>query len=158
PCQSTNGRPSVNFSLTNPPAPATTPPPPMRDLPELQRPAPSRQQRRRSGAKAAAAAAAAAIAAGGPAVFGVTGLSKPLRGLLTGSKIDVITYQVKAANLPVVVSERGSLESAKNEDVRCQVEGQTTIIKIVPEGTAVKKGEVVCELDSSALKDSLTNQ
>ena len=29
---------------------------------------------------------------------------------------------------------------------------------IMPEGTPVKKGELVCELDSAALKDSLTNQ
>jgi multidrug resistance efflux pump len=49
-------------------------------------------------------------------------------------------------------------EATRSQDVRCQVAGQTTIIRIVPEGTAVKKGEVVCELDSSALKDSLTNQ
>ncbi len=38
------------------------------------------------------------------------------------------------------------------------VEGQTTIIMIKPEGTPVKKGEIVCVLDSAALKDSLLNQ
>ena len=54
--------------------------------------------------------------------------------------LEVITYQVKPANLPVTVSERGSLESSKNEDAYCQVEGQTTIIMIVPEGTQVTKG------------------
>src|SRR6185437_3160178 len=59
---------------------------------------------------------------------------------------------------PVTVSERGSLESSKNEDVFCQVEGGTSIIMILPEGTQVKKGQLVCELDSSALKDQLVNQ
>ena len=34
----------------------------------------------------------------------------------------------------------------------------TTIIRITPEGTRVKKGEIVCELDSAALKDQLINQ
>ena len=29
---------------------------------------------------------------------------------------------------------------------------------ILPEGTRVKKGELVCELDSAALSDQLTNQ
>ena len=54
--------------------------------------------------------------------------------------------------------EKGALESAKNQDAFCNVEGGTTIIMIKPEGTRVKKGEVVCELDSAALRDSLTNQ
>jgi HlyD family secretion protein len=38
------------------------------------------------------------------------------------------------------------------------VEGQTTIIKILPDRSQVKKGEVVCELDSAALRDTLVNQ
>jgi HlyD family secretion protein len=60
--------------------------------------------------------------------------------------------------LPITVVEKGSLESSKNEDAYCLVEGQTTIIMIKPEGTPVKKGEIVCLLDSAALKDQLTNQ
>ena len=40
----------------------------------------------------------------------------------------------------------------------CQVEGSTTIISLLPEGTKVKKGQLVCELDSSALQDRLKNQ
>ncbi len=39
-----------------------------------------------------------------------------------------------------------------------QVEGQTTIISIKPEGTSVRKGELVCELDSATLRDQLVNQ
>ena len=39
-----------------------------------------------------------------------------------------------------------------------QVEGSTTIITILAEGTKVKKGDMVCELDSASLRDSLTNQ
>ena len=60
--------------------------------------------------------------------------------------------------LPITVVEKGSLESSKNQDAYCHVEGQTTIITIKPEGTRVKKGEVVCELDSAALSDQLINQ
>ena len=43
-------------------------------------------------------------------------------------------------------------------DVHCLVEGGTTVIKVVPYGSTVKKGQVICELDSAALKDRLTNQ
>ena len=42
-------------------------------------------------------------------------------------------------------------------DEFCKVEGGTTIISIEPDGTVVKKGEVVCELDSAALRDQLIN-
>ncbi|AGA28963.1 hypothetical protein Sinac_4800 [Singulisphaera acidiphila DSM 18658] len=86
------------------------------------------------------------------------GISKSLTGLFASSTRDIITYEVKAATLPVVATVRGTLESSKNEDVFCQVEGSTTIISIVSEGKRVTKGELVCELDSAALNDQLTNQ
>ncbi len=95
------------------------------------------------------------VAFGG--VLGVPGTRKPWRDCSPGDRRDP-PLQVRPANLPVIVTERGSLESSKNEDVYCKVEGQTTIITIVPEGTRVTKGQLVCELDSSALKDQLTNQ
>ncbi len=60
--------------------------------------------------------------------------------------------------LTVTINEKGNLESAKNEDVLCEVEGSTTIISILPEGSRVKKGDKVCELDSATLKDNLKNQ
>lgn len=86
------------------------------------------------------------------------GLSKPLTGFLGAAPIEMITFQVKPGPLRLIVKEKGSLESSNNEDVYCKVEGSTTIIKILPEGTRVKKGETVCELDSATLKDSLNNQ
>jgi multidrug efflux pump subunit AcrA (membrane-fusion protein) len=67
-------------------------------------------------------------------------------------------FEVKPGMLRVILIEPGSLEASRNQDVYCNVEGGTTIIKIVPEGQRVKKGEVVCELDSAALRDQLVNQ
>jgi len=46
----------------------------------------------------------------------------------------------------------------KNAVLMSKVEGTTTIISIVPEGTGVNVGDLVCELDSSALTDKLTQQ
>ena len=60
--------------------------------------------------------------------------------------------------LRVTAIERGVLESSENRDAYCLVEGQTTIIYLRPEGSAVKKGEIVCQLDSAGLKDRLVNQ
>ncbi len=53
--------------------------------------------------------------------------------------------------------EHGVIQASTNHDVYSNVEGQTTIISIVPEGTKVTKGQIVCELDSASLKDQLVN-
>jgi HlyD family secretion protein len=79
-------------------------------------------------------------------------------GLFASTKADVIIYEVRPSKLSVIVKEKGNLESAANKDVLCEVEGGTTIIMIKAEGTPVKAGDVVAELDSAALRDSLVNQ
>jgi len=53
---------------------------------------------------------------------------------------------------------QGFLDSRKNAVLSSKVEGTTTIISIVPEGTWVTAGEVVCELDSSTLKENAKQQ
>jgi RND family efflux transporter MFP subunit len=94
----------------------------------------------------------------GVVVYSNPGIGKPIKGFFTSGSNDVITYTVRPMPLAQTVVERGSLESQKNEDVYCNVEGQTTIISIKPEGSKVAKGEIVCELDSASLRDQLVNQ
>jgi HlyD family secretion protein len=99
------------------------------------------------------------VGIGGVVVYSVPGMSKPIKRLLfVGGKSDIITTVVQKGPLPITVVEKGSLESSKNEDAYCLVEGTTTIIMIMPEGTPVKKGQIVCQLDSASLKDQLVNQ
>ncbi len=83
---------------------------------------------------------------------------KGISGLFGSPNENLIPYVVKKQKLVITVSERGNLESAQNTDVTNEVEGQTTILTILPEGTKVKKGQMVCELDSAALRDNLVNQ
>jgi RND family efflux transporter MFP subunit len=85
-------------------------------------------------------------------------MSSPIKKLFSGAKADVITTVVQRGTLPITVVEKGSLESSENKDAYCLVEGQTTIIMILPEGTPVKKDQIVCQLDSASLKDQLVNQ
>jgi HlyD family secretion protein len=127
----------------------------MRDLPELKRP-----ERRKSSANRVFVIVPVVILGALGVAFGVPGVGKSLRGLVTFSRSGPVTidFAVKPSHLPVTVVERGTLESSQNEDVFCQVEGQTTIISILPEGTHVTKGQLVCQLDSSALEDNLKNQ
>jgi HlyD family secretion protein len=98
------------------------------------------------------------LAVGGVVVYSVPGMSKPIKGLLTGSKDLVITTVARKGSLEITVVDKGGLESSENKDAYCLVEGQTTIIMILPEGTPVKKGQIVCQLDSASLKDQLVNQ
>ncbi len=99
------------------------------------------------------------LAAAAGVVAGVPSLNKPFRELFAASTREIlVSPPLKKGTLVVTINEKGNLESAKNEDVLCEVEGSTTIIMIKPEGTKVTKGEVVAELDSATLKDNLKNQ
>ena len=60
--------------------------------------------------------------------------------------------------LRITVEAPGRLESSQTSTLVSKVEGTTTILSIVPEGTAVKKGDLVAELDSAALRDRLVDQ
>ncbi len=98
------------------------------------------------------------LAVGGVVVYSVPGMSKPIKGLLTGNREMVITTVARKGSLEITVVDKGGLESSENKDAYCLVEGQTTIIMIKPEGTPVKKGDIVCKLDSASLNDQLVNQ
>jgi RND family efflux transporter MFP subunit len=70
-----------------------------------------------------------------------------------------ITAAVVVGDLLVVVAERGELESAKTITVKCEVEvEQIKIASVVPEGTAVKKGEEVLHFETDKLKRNLADQ
>ncbi|MDR1491671.1 MAG: efflux RND transporter periplasmic adaptor subunit [Planctomycetaceae bacterium] len=72
----------------------------------------------------------------------------------------VIFDVVKRGRFLHEVTSRGNVESAQNEDIRCQVESPsgTLVIWIIPEGTVVKQGDVLCQLDSSNLLDKVAQQ
>jgi RNA polymerase sigma factor (sigma-70 family) len=70
---------------------------------------------------------------------------------------DMPVAEATSARFRVTV-QRGTLETSKRADVLSQIERPVTIVSILPEGTKVKKGDLVAELDSAALRDQLTNQ
>ena len=71
---------------------------------------------------------------------------------------DVLTATVERGELVVTVTEDGSVESAVNIDIKCEVAGGTSILWIVEDGTEVKKGEKIIQLDSAALEESINQQ
>ena len=99
-----------------------------------------------------------AVCAAGIFLANVSGMTKPIKEMFVSPNADIVTQTVRLGELRISVVEKGTLESSKNQDAFCNVEGGTSIIMIKPEGTRVTKDELVCELDSAALRDSLTNQ
>lgn len=75
-----------------------------------------------------------------------------------------VYYTVAPLDLPIVVTERGNLESQLETKVRCDVESfsggssGTLILFIVPNGSAVNKGDLLVELDSAAIRDRLDSE
>lgn len=67
---------------------------------------------------------------------------------------------VAAARAPmrITVTEGGALASAKPVVVSSEMEGKSTIIYLMPEGSAVKPGDVVVRLDAADLKEKLNKQ
>lgn len=74
------------------------------------------------------------------------------------SQADLSTYTVERGDLLITLTEDGDLESAANIDVKCQVAGGSSILWIVPEGTEVKKGDKLVELDAAAIEDQMNTQ
>ena len=70
----------------------------------------------------------------------------------------LVTAPVKVGLFESVLNVQGNLDSQSNATLTSQVEGTTTIISIVPEGTWVEEGQIVVELDSSELTENVKQQ
>jgi HlyD family secretion protein len=68
------------------------------------------------------------------------------------------TSQVNRGPLTISVVESGTIRSLEQIIIKNEVEGQTSIIYLIPEGTQVKKGDLLVELDASSLEDSKLDQ
>jgi HlyD family secretion protein len=67
-------------------------------------------------------------------------------------------YEVRRGDFLISVVEGGSIEALREVVVRNQVEGTSRIIYIVPEGTYVREGDLIVELDSAGAQDALNQQ
>jgi HlyD family secretion protein len=63
------------------------------------------------------------------------------------------TYEVKHGPLTISFVESGTIKAREQTIIKNEVEGKTSIISIIPEGTRVKKGDLLIELDASTLQD-----
>jgi HlyD family secretion protein len=119
---------------------------------------PCRFFRRRAGAATTLGAAAlvAVLLATGGGVWWWLNYHK------TSSGPRILLHTVERGNFELTITERGEVEAYDVTEVRSLVKANNAsgnaILRIVPEGTVVKKGDFLVELDSSALESQRTSQ
>lgn len=64
-------------------------------------------------------------------------------------------HTITAQDFPIKISKDGELQATNNIEILSMVEGSTTIQTLVPEGSTVKKGDVLITLDSSSIKQKI---
>ncbi len=67
-------------------------------------------------------------------------------------------FVVKRGPLTISVTEAGTIKNREQVVIKSEVEGSTTILSLIEEGTFVKKGDPLVELDASRLQDGKTSQ
>jgi len=70
----------------------------------------------------------------------------------------MITHCVERSDLLVTVTEDGTVESAENVQIKCEISGGTTILWLIEDGVQVEKGQVLAKLDSSKLDEDISQQ
>ncbi|MCH7813973.1 MAG: efflux RND transporter periplasmic adaptor subunit [Planctomycetes bacterium] len=71
---------------------------------------------------------------------------------------DAGIYTVKRRSFPVLLREKGELKAAKSVDLKCKVEGRSTIIWLIDEGTQVKEGELLVRLASDQIEEKIRSE
>ncbi len=82
-----------------------------------------------------------------------------MRTRASAIRTDLIVAEASRGPFDHIVLEQGELESASNVDIVCKVRARggasgTALLWVVEEGTLVKEGDKLLELDSSALETS----
>ena len=68
---------------------------------------------------------------------------------------DTATYTVKRGNLKITLTETGTLEARNKVNIRPMIKTRAEILSIVEEGTLVKEGDVLAELDKSTVESNI---
>jgi multidrug efflux pump subunit AcrA (membrane-fusion protein) len=69
-----------------------------------------------------------------------------------------LTHTITRGDLIVTVTEQGTLESSSNLEIRCKVEGWSTVNWVVESGAVVKPGDVLVRLDSSEEEETISQR
>jgi len=69
-----------------------------------------------------------------------------------------LTYTTTLGSLAVTVTENGAVESSNNKEIKCLVQGGSTVLWVIETGTLVKPGDELVRLDQSKIEDKILQQ
>jgi HlyD family secretion protein len=75
-----------------------------------------------------------------------------------GGSLGEPSFPVARGPLTISVTESGTIKAREQIVIKNEVEGRTTILFLIPEGTQVKEGELLVQLDASRLEDEKVDQ
>ncbi len=67
-------------------------------------------------------------------------------------------FVVAPRTFNVVLKEKGELKASKSADIKCEVEGRSTIISLIDEGKLVTKGDMLVELASDEIENRIQQE
>ncbi len=105
---------------------------------------------RRSRLWVAILASALALALVGGVAWAIAGWARSASELA-----GIERFTVVPRSFAVVLKEKGELKASRSADVVSEVEGRSTIIYLIPEGTTVKEGDLLVELASDKIEDRI---
>lgn len=94
----------------------------------------------------------------GSCVFGAWQLGLFERFLQGEEEVAIEGAPVRRGDLRISEVVRGNLEATDSITLKSEIEGRSTIIYLAEEGSMLKEGDLVCELDVSQLEDELVRQ
>ncbi len=75
-----------------------------------------------------------------------------------GGSLGEPSFPVARGPLTISVTESGTIKAREQIIIKNEVEGRTTILFLVPEGTRVEEGDLLVQLDASRLEDEKIDQ
>jgi multidrug resistance efflux pump len=92
-------------------------------------------------------------------VLGLASRSSALMGRLLGRTTSTAaSYTVRPLDMNITLMEDGELKPRESVEIKCDVEGGGEILFVVAESTAVKSGDLLVELASKQLIETLENE
>jgi len=95
------------------------------------------------------------LALAGVAVLSIAGWAAYSRMWGGRAAEAVDRHTVGQRSFAVMLKEKGELKACKSTDIKCEVEGRSTVISLVAEGTAVKEGDLLVELASAEIDNRI---
>ena len=80
------------------------------------------------------------------------------RFMKSSDAVKHLTHTMALGSLSVTVTENGAVESSNNKEIKCLVQGGSTVLWVIETGTLVNPGDELVRLDQSKIEDKILQQ